>query len=290
MLSIAHISDLHFGEPLIAEAAASLAERLADLAPDIIIVSGDLTQRAKIAEFRQAREFLRRLPAVPTVLVPGNHDVPLYRIWERLFYPHRNYRRYISKHLDSVLRRDDAVIVGLNSSAPYRAISNGRLRPEQLNYCAAAFADAPPSAARMVVLHHHIVPAPTFGGGELIAGAKQILEAFTEMRVDLVFTGHLHRAYVGNSLDVYAGDDRDHGVLIIQCGTSTSRRGRGMEREKNSFNWLRLTDQGIEVNHYMFFADQHRFEPISRHAFAWPEQRFLKEPGRRPITDRDNGA
>jgi hypothetical protein len=87
------------------------------------------------------------------------------------------------------------------------------------------------------------------------------------MRVDLVLGGHLHRAYIGNSLDVYAGADREHGIVIVQSGTTTSRRGRAREREKNSLNVLRLDDQAIRVTHYMYFDDAGEFIPTSRHLF-----------------------
>jgi hypothetical protein len=76
--------------------------------------------------------------------------------------------------------------------------------------------------------------------------------------VDLILAGHLHRAYVGNSLDVYSGQDREHGIIIAQCGTSTSRRGRGLEQEKNTFNWIKLDNQTIQIEHFMYFSDQQK--------------------------------
>jgi hypothetical protein len=97
--------------------------------------------------------------------------------------------------------------------------------------------------------------------------AQRAIDAFTEMRVDLVMGGHLHRAYIGNSLDVYAGADREHGIVIVQSGTTTSRRGRAREREKNSLNVLRLDDEAIRVTHYMYFDDAGEFIPTSRHLF-----------------------
>jgi hypothetical protein len=87
------------------------------------------------------------------------------------------------------------------------------------------------------------------------------------LRVNLILGGHLHRAYIGNSLDVYAGADREHGIIIVQSGTSTSRRGRAREREKNSFNLLEIDGESIRVVHYMYFDDAGGFAPISRHRF-----------------------
>src|SRR5690606_25514435 len=98
----------------------------------------------KVAQYREAAAFLKRLPPVPVVTVPGNHDVPLYRVAERLFEPYDLYREYISENLDSVHRLHGIVIVALNSTSPLRAITNGRIRREQLELCARAFADTPP--------------------------------------------------------------------------------------------------------------------------------------------------
>src|SRR5690606_767796 len=157
-----------------------------ELAPDAIVISGDFTQRAKRAQFAAAAAFLQRLPAVPRVVVPGNHDVPLYRVGERLFQPYRLYREYISPELDAVYRLDGAVIVALNSTAPLRAITNGRIDREQLDLCASALRAAPADAARIVVAHHHIAPAPDYEGGQVMPGAKRAIDVFTALRVELV--------------------------------------------------------------------------------------------------------
>jgi hypothetical protein len=85
--------------------------------------------------------------------------------------------------------------------------------------------------------------------------------------VDAVLGGHLHRAYIGNSLDVYPGRDREHGIAIVQSGTSSSRRGRAREREKNTFNLVRLDEKTIRVTHYMYFDDAEGFVATSRHIF-----------------------
>ena len=102
MISILHVSDLHFGPPFhetVGEAIRAFAHRLR---PDCIVASGDFTQRAREEQFAAARGFLDALPGVPTVVTPGNHDVPLYRVRERLTDPYRYYRQYISRELDTV--------------------------------------------------------------------------------------------------------------------------------------------------------------------------------------------
>jgi 3',5'-cyclic AMP phosphodiesterase CpdA len=214
---------------------------------------------------------------VPKIVIPGNHDVPLYRVAERVFHPYMNYRKYISQELQSVYRREDAVFVALNTTAPLRSIVNGRVDADDIAFCRDAFRDVPAGVARIVVAHHHFAPAPDYEGGDVMPHAREAMEAFAGMGVDMVLGGHLHRAYIGNSLDVYPGDDRDQGVIIIQSGTTTSRRGRAREREKNSFNLIRLTPELVRVTHYMHFTDLGGFAPISRHVFPRPGRHYLAE-------------
>jgi 3',5'-cyclic AMP phosphodiesterase CpdA len=267
MITILHVSDLHFGPPYVPEAGEAVLEAAAAIDPDIVVASGDFTQRARREQFAEARAFLDRLPQVPTVTVPGNHDVPLYRVAERVFSPYRWYRSFIEEELDQVVETDDAVIAALNSTAPLRHITNGRIDSEQLGFCADAFSSADESKVRIVVAHHHFAPAPDYEGGEVMPHAKRAIDTFTQLRVDLILGGHLHRAYIGNSLDLYPGMDRDHGIIIVQSGTTTSRRGRVREREKNSFNVIRITDEVIRITHYMFFDDTGGFASVSRHIF-----------------------
>ncbi|HYJ80246.1 MAG TPA: metallophosphoesterase family protein [Longimicrobiaceae bacterium] len=267
MITLLHISDLHFGPPYVEKVGESLQEFAARLRPTAIVASGDFTQRAKEEQYAAARAYLDRLPAVPTVVTPGNHDVPLYRVAERVFDPYRHYRAYISSELESVVRLPGAVIVAINSTAPLQAITNGRIHRWQLDYVRRAFEGVPEDVLRIVVAHHHFAPPPDWEGGQVMPKAKRALDVFTQLRVDMIMGGHLHRAYIGNSLDVYAGRDREHGIVIVQSGTSTSRRGRAREAEKNSLNVVRLDDRTIRVTHYMYFDDAHDFVPVSRHLF-----------------------
>jgi 3',5'-cyclic AMP phosphodiesterase CpdA len=202
--------------------------------------------------------------------------VPLYRVVERLVNPLGLYRKYISDQLDRVWRIPGAVIVGLDSTSPYRAITNGRIHKDQLRFCEEAFRDAPDGAARIVVAHHHFVPAPDYESDRTMPKAKRALNRFLDLGVDLILGGHLHRAYIGNSLDIYAGRHRERGIIVVQCGTTTSRRGRAREREKNSFNLIKIGREMLRVTHYMYFDDINEFAPISRHIFSRHGQRFLE--------------
>lgn len=277
MLTILHISDLHFGPPYLPRVGEALLRIAPTLNADVIVNSGDFTQRAKREQFAEAKLFHEQLPDVPRVVVPGNHDVPLYRVFERIFRPLDNYRSSINDELDHIVRIDGAVIVALNSTSPHRAITNGRIRREQLDFCERAFLEAPEDAVRIVVAHHHFAPAPDYEGDQTLPGSKRALEHFTAIGVELIMGGHLHRAYVGNSLDIHPGILRDRGIIIVQCGTTTSRRGRAREREKNSFNLVQVSKSMVHVTHYMYFSDNDEFEPASRHTFPRPGMRYDHE-------------
>jgi len=275
MLTILHISDLHFGPPFVPRVGEALLRIAPECQPDVIVASGDFTQRATAEQFAEARAFLDRLPDVPRVVVPGNHDVPLYRLGERLRRPLEQYQKHICPELDTVVRVDGAVFVGLNSTSPRRAISNGRLHKSQLEFCRQTFEQAPEGAARVVVAHHHFAPAPDYLHDQTMPKSKRAMERFIEDGVDLIMGGHLHRAYIGNSLDFYPGNHRDRGIVFVQCGTTTSRRGRGREREKNSFNLIEVHDEVLRITHFLFFDEDGGFAPFSRHLFPRPGKRFV---------------
>lgn len=279
-LTLLHISDLHFGPPYVPRVGDALLEIVPTLEIDAIVASGDFTQRAKPEQFAEARDFLDRLPDVPRITVPGNHDIPLWRLHERFFRPRALYKRYIHPRLDEVHRLEGAVIVALDSTSPRRRISNGRIHLDQLALAERAFRDpsSDPDAYRVIVSHHHFAPAPDYEQDQTMPKARRAMDRFIRLRVDLILGGHLHRAYIGNSLDVYSGQDPDHGIIIVQCGTTTSRRGRGRETEKNTFNLVHLGEGTIRVVHYMFFDVAGGFAPVSRHTFPRPGSQFFERP------------
>ncbi len=261
MLTLLHISDLHFGPHYLSEAGEALQRFAAELRPDIVVASGDFTQRAKRRQFAAAREFLSRLPDVPRLIVPGNHDVPLYRIHERIFSPYGLYRKYLENEADHALLHPRAVIAGLNTTSPLRRITNGRLRAESLAYCHQLFTDAPAGAVRIVVTHHPFAPPPDPLGGEMMRGVSNALETFAELGVELVLSGHLHRAYAVSSLDVCPDPQHTQGILVVQSGTTTSGRGRAAEKGKNSLNVIQIDEGSIRITPHLR-GDDGRFSPV----------------------------
>jgi len=267
---ILHISDLHFGPPFLPAVAEAFLQTIPLLAPDAIVVSGDLTQRAKRHQFEEARRFFDRMSDYPMLIIPGNHDVALWRIHERLVRPHALYREIISPELNPILHVGNAVLVGLDSTAPRRSISNGRLDRHQLEHSEKVFAGVTDDKVRIVVAHHQFAPGHDRVFDIAMPGAQRAIDCFVEQKVEIILGGHLHRAYIGNSLDFFPGHHRDRGVIIVQCGTTTSSRGKGRERNENTFNLIEAGSQTLTVTHYLYFEEAGRFAPLSKHSFPRP--------------------
>jgi 3',5'-cyclic AMP phosphodiesterase CpdA len=246
-LTLLHASDIHFGKHFDPEAADAFLGFLRALAPDLLVISGDFTQRAKVKEYEEASAFLGNLRPIPVVVTPGNHDVPLYRIWERLFAPHRNYRAHISRELDTVTHVPGAVVVSLDSTAPLTAIVNGRIRDSQLLFAARAFEGAEAKDLRVLVAHHNLARAPDYEPEQVLPGHRRCLAAFSRMGVDLILGGHLHRSYLASSLDVFPQPAGAPAMAIVHTGTTTSRRGRARERGQNSLNLIRVSNHEIRI-------------------------------------------
>ncbi len=192
---------------------------------------------------------------MPVVVTPGNHDVPLYRIHERMFAPLRNYRAFISQDLDTVTRIGGTVIVALSSVDPHRAIVNGRIDDRQLRFLARIFQETSGTDLRIVVTHHALAP-PTDGGSDaVIPGNGHLLDRFRELGVDLILGGHLHRGFVTSSSTVRPGHLDDGDITIVHSGTAASSRGRVAEKGENSVNVLKIDTQDIEVIPHWFQRD-----------------------------------
>lgn len=250
MLKILHASDLQLGKPFRPRAGEAFIQLAFDVNPHLIVVSGDLTQRAKQREFQAAWDLLKRLPSVPLVVTPGNHDVPLYRIWERILFPYWHWHRQIPRDLDSVARVAGAVIVGLSSASPLRTIVNGRISGRQLSFARKNFEDAAPDAVRVLVIHHHLISPPGDEGAAPLPHARRILQQIEAMDVDLVLGGHLHMTNVATSRDLIPGEGA--GVPLITAGTTTSRRGRGKERRRCAANVVDVLEDRIDVTPHLF--------------------------------------
>ena len=239
MRTIVHLSDVHFGR-VDPRMIAPLVEAVRAIAPDLVAVSGDLTQRARRRQFQQARAFLDRLPR-PLLVVPGNHDVPLYNLPARFLDPFGGYRRYIAPDLEPAYEDGEVIAVGLNSARALPFHGGGRVNAAQVERAAARLRAARPDAVRIVVTHHPFDLPAGHGDEHLIGRSDMAMQALAAAGADVFLAGHLHVSHVGHSAERYqiAG----HSALVVQAGT-LSTRGRG---ELNTFNVLRLERPRITV-------------------------------------------
>ena len=265
MPSLLHCSDVHFGPPHRDAVAAGLLALVERRRPGLVVISGDLTQRAKPDQFREARSFVDRLP-VPSLVVPGNHDVPMYRVWERALRPFGAYRKWFSGELEPVHRDSDMLVVGINTAFNW-TVKEGRIGGRRLREVGELLAATPPGpqVLKVVVAHHPLIPAPNFGSQRVVANARRAIEVFAAAGVDLVLSGHLHQAYIGSSEEYYPQGRPP--VLLLHSGTTTSSRGRGGERGRNTCNWIEADERSVVVSHYAWQPPLERFAEQSRHRY-----------------------
>lgn len=263
MRRILHISDVHFGPPHIEELSEGVLTFIEQRRPDLVVISGDLTQRAKPAQFERAREFVEKI-VQPTLVVPGNHDVPLYRFWERFGNPHGAYRRYFSTELEPLFQDEELFVVGINTAHAW-TFKDGRITLERLVEVGDLLAAAPEHLFRVVVAHHHFIPPPWFGNQHVLSNAFEAIDLFTRRGVDLILSGHLHQSFIGNSEEFYPKGRPP--VVILHSGTTTSNRGRAGERDKNTCNWILVENEWLLVSNYRWEPTLKRFAEHSRHLY-----------------------
>jgi 3',5'-cyclic AMP phosphodiesterase CpdA len=263
-----HVSDLHAGPPFRPVVAAQVAREAHDLKPDLLVISGDLVQRADFAgQWRTIIDYIATLPE-PRLVIPGNHDVPLFHVVDRVFRPLSTYERRISPDVNPVFERPGLQVVGGNTAYGL-TIDGGYLGRRQQQKIEQIFKRAPADTCKIAVLHHHVINPPACEGRRKISNAVETMRLLDRCGVELLLCGHIHMSFVGNTRD--ALPDLTHGTIICQSGTTTSRRGKATELGKNSYNVIEIDEQVLKITNYLLADGAARFVPVAEYSF--PRQR-----------------
>jgi len=266
MRTIVHLSDLHFGtvDPAIVPA---LLDFIRTTRPDLVVISGDLTQRARTEQFLQAKQFIDAIP-FRRLVIPGNHDVPLHNVFARLFRMLDRFRKYISEDLEPFYVDDEIAVAGVNTT---RALTgkNGRISRRQLRNLRERFASVAADRVKIVVTHHPFDLPPGVVGDRVVLRAKEAMQVLAQIPVDMLLAGHFHIGGTTRSATRYKVDN--FSALIIAAGTSTSTRGRG---QPNSLNVIQIENTSVMIGQYRWQSARGAFdlfgsEEFSRNSSGW---------------------
>lgn len=272
MRTLAHISDVHFGREN-PGLVRGLVEAVTAARPDVVVVSGDLTQRARLGQFAAARAFLGDLPRVPTVVVPGNHDVSMTNLVERLVRPLARYRQYISRDLAPFVMDEEVAVAGIDTT---RVLSrkDGRINRRQVACACERLSEAGAERVRVVVTHHPMDLPLEDVRNALVARSAMAMEGFAGCRVDLFLSGHLH---TGQTVVT----SRRYGIagwsaVVAQAGTAVSTRTRG---EANSWNLIRVRAAEMAIQQMVCEAGDGAFREGAKEVFRKGESGWVLHQG-----------
>lgn len=265
--TLAHLSDIHFGR-VDRQVLAPLVQTVAQIEPHVVVVSGDLTQRAMPSEFEEARAFLDQLPG-PQIVVPGNHDVPLYNPYGRFIERLKLYRHYITPELEPTYVDEEIAVFGLNTA---RSLTwkRGRVNRAQIARIREKLSGLR-RLTKVVVTHHPFDLPEEFAEAHLVGGARMAMEHLAECGADLLLAGHMHLSSIGSTVLRYP--IVGHSALVVQAGTATSTRGRG---ELNSFNRIHIEAGQITIERWTWSGEKGGFEPMGGESYTKGEAGWNK--------------
>ena len=250
MRTLVHLSDLHFGS--IRDAAVKpLIETVTEIRPNLIAVSGDLTQRAQKKQFRAARAFLDTLPA-PKIVVPGNHDVPLYNVLAR-FRGMEKYQRYVEDDLEPFYCDGEIAVLGINTARSL-TFKSGRISEEQVARAKTRLLSLSDAVTKIIVTHHPFDLPESYRQRRLVGRARMAIQQLNECRVDLFLAGHFHVG--GAAPTAFQMPLNGHSSLVVQAGTAISTRTRG---EHNTFNVIRIDLPRLSIDRVEWTPEQAAF-------------------------------
>jgi 3',5'-cyclic AMP phosphodiesterase CpdA len=273
-MTIAHVSDPHFGRIAHDGIVDALVSEINGRGAELVVVSGDLTQRARPSEFRSARRMLERF-AAPVLVVPGNHDVyPWWRPFRRMSTPLKRYCAQVTDDLTPSVVRDEVAVLGINS-AHGKTIKGGRIGPQERHAIRRFFRDKG-DRFKVLVLHHHLTTIQSLGPHDVARQAEATLEVAADAGVHLILCGHLHISHI-EPLEIIPNERR---IVIASAGTATSNRGRKSNRRINFYNWIDVEPSAFEIEERRYLPDRDRFTQDSVTVFQRlrPEETPADQP------------
>jgi 3',5'-cyclic AMP phosphodiesterase CpdA len=234
---VLQVSDPHFGTHL-PHVVQALLRFAAEQAPGVVVLSGDITQRARLRQFAAAREFVDALPSAVVVAIPGNHDIPLFDVFTRIVSPYRNYTRCFGAELEPVVDAHHARVICVNTTRRYRH-KHGEVSAAQVERVEMLLRQARPDQVRIVVVHQPVLAARASDAVNVLRGAERAVRAWAAAGTDVIIGGHIHLPYVRALRERYPG--LDSGCVTAQAGTAVSSRVRS--GAPNSVNVLRCSGQ-----------------------------------------------
>ncbi|MDB5035260.1 MAG: 3,5-cyclic phosphodiesterase CpdA [Chlorobi bacterium] len=269
MRTLVHLSDIHFGRVDYATVQPLIA-KVGQIAPDVMVISGDLTQRARRGQFREARAFLDALPK-PQIVVPGNHDVPFYNFVARFLTPLDNYKRYISSDTEPCYSDEEIAIVGVNTARSL-TFKNGRINSEQVKRIGEKFCPLDDRITKILVTHHPFDLPREFSDDDLVGGAQVAMKTLARCGADILMAGHYHISHTGDTTTRY--HIPGFSALVVQAGTATSVRGRG---EPNSFNVIRIEHPFVTVDRISWAVESGIFELARSERFHYGSDGWMRD-------------
>jgi 3',5'-cyclic AMP phosphodiesterase CpdA len=234
MSTVLHISDTHFGteQPPVVEALRALAH---ELRPEVVVLSGDITQRARRAQFAAARAFCDSLRVPHLLTLPGNHDIPLYNVFARLLDPYGGYRAAFGGDLAPELELRDLLVIGVNTTRPSRH-KDGEVSHHQIRHVCRQLARARADQLRIVVTHQPACVMREEDEKDRLHGGEDAVQAWARAGADIVLGGHIHLPFVSDVCSQVENAGRS--LYCLQAGTATSHRVRhGSPNSVNVIRW-----------------------------------------------------
>ena len=261
-MKLAHVSDTHFGKIISPEVVRTLVDEINGTDVELVVISGDLTQRARNREFEAAANMIEGFEP-PVLVVPGNHDVyPWWFPFKRLVNPLARYERHITENHAPYYQKEGLAVLGVNS-AHGRTIKGGHIDSAARSSMVSFFEELPAEVFKVLVVHHHLMKIQALGPHDVARKAQKALDIASQVGVDLILCGHLHISHI-EPIEIVP---EEHRLVIASAGTATSTRGRRSNRRSNFYNVIEVRPTSFAIDERRYHTSSGSFETDDRTEF-----------------------